>query len=221
MRRRITWGLILLAVLCAVPVVASQVRQMTWADLVPVFEFDDPFEALQEDQLAALGFVARIRGQLAANQAVSEETRKEAAAMEQELVTAGIDIDGLLARREEIRQLRKKRGTSVISELDGEEIKMPGFVLPLEHDGRKVTEFLLVPWVGACIHTPPPPPNQIVHVMLKEKDAFESKGLFEPVWVSGQMVNEASSVNLFLKDGSGDINISYRLHASLVEPYEK
>ena len=41
---------------------------------------------------------------------------------------------------------------------------MPGYLLPLEFSGKLVSEFLLVPWVGACIHTPPPPPNQIVHV---------------------------------------------------------
>ena len=205
----------------AMPVLASQVRQLTWDDLVPEFNFEDPFEVLTDDQLAALGFVARIRGELAADKTVSAATQKEAAEMEQELVSAGIDIDDLLARREEIRKLREKRGTSVVSNLDGESIKMPGFVLPLEYSGRKVTEFLLVPWVGACIHTPPPPPNQIVHVVLNEQDAFESKGMFEPVWVAGQMTTEASSLNLYLKDGSDDFNIAYRLQASLVEPYKK
>jgi hypothetical protein len=44
MREHFTRGLILLCVLCAVPIVASQVRQMTWDDLVPVFEFDEPHE---------------------------------------------------------------------------------------------------------------------------------------------------------------------------------
>ena len=52
--------------------------------------------------------------------------------------------------------------------LDGKTIRIPGYVLPLEFSGSKVTEFLLVPWVGACIHTPPPEPNQIVYVKARQ-----------------------------------------------------
>ena len=182
MRRQVTWGLILLCVLCAVPVVASQVRQMTWDDLKPVIEFEDPFTKLTTDQLQNLSIVARVRQMEAAG--------KEMAAAA--LVKEGVDIDGLLARRAEIRDLRKKRATSVVGELNGTTIRMPGFVLPIEYDGTKVTEFLLVPWVGACIHTPPPPANQIVHVVVDESQARESKGIFEPVWVTGDMFTKAT-----------------------------
>lgn len=212
---------ILLSLVLALPVTASQVRELNWDDLVPDIRFDDPFEALTQEQLGMLAFVARIRTELAAGTVVSEETRRETAELEKELVAEGIDIDGLLARRDEIRRLRTMRGTKAVNELNGAAIRMPGFVLPLEFAGRKVTEFLLVPWIGACIHTPPPPPNQIVHVVLDEKQGFESKGRFEPVWVAGRMQNETFSVNLFLKDGAGDIPIAYRLRADLVEPYQK
>jgi hypothetical protein len=98
---------------------------------------------------------------------------------------------------------------------------MPGFVLPIEYDGTKVTEFLLVPWVGACIHTPPPPPNQIVHVIVEEGSARESGGMYEPVWVTGDMFTKATVRNLYLKDGAGDISIGYTLTASLVERYKR
>ena len=84
-----------------------------------------------------------------------------------------------------------------------------------------VVEFLLVPWVGACIHTPPPPPNQIVHVVLDEENAFESRSLFEPVWASGVLSTRRSTRNLFLKDGSSDIEISYRLQAGQVEVFRQ
>ena len=47
-----------------------------------------------------------------------------------------------------------------VEELDGANIRMPGYVLPLEFDGHKVTEFFLVPYVGACMHAPVPPPKQ-------------------------------------------------------------
>ena len=96
---------------------------------------------------------------------------------------------------------------------------MPGYMLPLEFEGKGVTEFLLVPWVGACIHTPPPPPNQIVHVTLDEGNAFDSSTGFEPVWIEGEMQTRKSTRNLYLADGSSDIEIGYRLQAILVERY--
>jgi hypothetical protein len=221
MRKHFTRGLILLCVLCAVPVVASQVRQMTWDDLKPVVEFEDPFTKLTTDQLQNLSIVARVRQMEAAGKEMGEASLNEAAEAEAALVKEGVDIAGLLAKRAEIRDLRKKRATSVVGELDGTTIRMPGFVLPIEYAGTKVTEFLLVPWVGACIHTPPPPANQIVHVVVDESQARESKGMFAPVWVTGEMYTKATVRNLYLKDGSGDISIGYTLTASLVEPYEK
>jgi hypothetical protein len=213
---------ILLSLVLALPVTASQVRELDWEDLIPnTVSFDDPFETLDREQLEYLGFVARVRNMIDAGKQVSHETIKEAEEIEAELIRAGIDIDGLLARRDEIRELKKKRAYSVVTELDGASIKMPGYVLPLEYSGLNVTEFLLVPWVGACIHTPPPPPNQIVHVQLNEKDGFRSNSMYEPVWVTGEILTQATTRNLFLKDGSGDFNIAYRLKASLVEKYIK
>ena len=221
MNKKLKFGLVMLCLLLAVPVLASQVRQMTWDDLKPVVEFEDPFTKLTTDQLRNLGIVARVRGMKTADRNVSEGMLQEAAEAEAVLVKEGVDIDGLLVKRAEIRDLRKKRATSVVGELDGTTIRMPGFILPIEFAGTRVTEFLLVPWVGACIHTPPPPPNQIVHVVVDESKAQESRGMFEPVWVTGDMFTRATVKNLYLKDGSDDITIGYTLTASLVEPYEK
>lgn len=90
---------------------ASAVRELNWSDLVPeAVKFDDPYEALAREQLEYLGFVARIRNMIEAGKAVSEETRKEALELEATLEKDGIDVDGLLARRDEIRELRKKKG---------------------------------------------------------------------------------------------------------------
>lgn len=52
--------------------------------------------------------------------------------------------------------------------LAGAKVRLPGFAIPLENKGGKVSEFLLVPYFGACIHSPPPPANQIVHVVTKK-----------------------------------------------------
>lgn len=219
----INLAFIFLLIICiSVPTVAVQMKQLTWDDLIPSsVAFDDPFAEMEREKLEYLGFVARVRGLIAAGKQVSQETRDEAAEVEAGLKKEGIDVDGLLARRDEIRELRKKRAGAVVEELDGAAVKIPGYLLPLEYSGRAVTEFLLVPWVGACIHTPPPPPNQIVHVVLDQGNGFESRSIYEPVWVAGEMFARASIRNLFLKDGSSDINIGYKLQAKLVEKYKK
>jgi hypothetical protein len=72
---------------------------------------------------------------------------------------------------------------AVVAELDGARVRIGGYVVPLDFDATKVTEFLLVPFVGACIHVPPPPPNQIIYV--KAAEGFEVAGQFDPVYVTG------------------------------------
>lgn len=91
-------------------------------------------------------------------------------------------------------------------------------LLPLEFDGKRVTEFLLVPYVGACIHTPPPP-NRIVHVK-SELGCETGGGLYTPVWVSGLMRTEQTSSNLSYVDGTSDIPSAYRLDAVTVEQHD-
>jgi hypothetical protein len=74
---------------------------------------------------------------------------------------------------------------AIVPELDGQRVRIGGYVVPLDFDATKVREFLLVPFVGACIHVPPPPPNQIIYV--KAADAFEVAGQFDPVYVTGTL----------------------------------
>ncbi len=71
------------------------------------------------------------------------------------------------------------------TDLDGETVKIGGYVVPLDFKATKVTEFLLVPFVGACIHVPPPPANQIIYV--KAENGFNVKGEFDPVYVTGKL----------------------------------
>jgi hypothetical protein len=199
---------------------AGDPRELGWEDLIPADStFDDPFAALDENQLYNLTIVARHRQQLAGEQAVADAFKADADRAETELEQAGIDIDGLLARRAEITEKRRARAQETNIELDRTTIRLPGYMLPLEFNGTGVTEFLLVPWVGACIHTPPPPPNQIVHVVLDADDAFQSSGLYEPVWIEGEMRARKATQNLYMTDGSSDIDIGYRLQAKLVEKY--
>lgn len=71
-----------------------------------------------------------------------------------------------------------------LAALEGKLVKIPGFTVPLEDFASSATEFLLVPYVGACIHTPPPPPNQLVYAKMDEGKRAKMDG-WNPVWVEG------------------------------------
>jgi hypothetical protein len=78
--------------------------------------------------------------------------------------------------------------------LDGARIKMPGFIIPFDVSAQGVTEFMLVPYVGACIHTPPPPANQLV--MVNASQPWPSDDLWEAVWVTGIMRTQLQATDL-------------------------
>jgi hypothetical protein len=94
--------------------------------------------------------------------------------------------------------------------LNHKNIKIPGFVVPLDIENGKVTAFLLVPYFGGCLHTPPPPANQIIEVQLEQAHMIKT---MEPVWVSGQLEIVRSQTEL----GTA----AYRLNAVKVIPYKE
>jgi hypothetical protein len=214
-------SLLLLGALLAAIAYADAPRQLMWEDLAPKqLASENPFAKLTRDQLQQLSDVATARERKAqGDKSLSPLELENEQAVSRKLAQAGIDVDGLLAKRKELAEQRRARGKVVNSALDGQVVRMPGYLLPLEFSGKLVTEFLLVPWVGACIHTPPPPPNQIVHV--KADKPFEFGGLFTPVWVTGQLATSSAKKSLYLIDGSSDIDVSYSLRASQVEPYKE
>jgi hypothetical protein len=80
---------------------------------------------------------------------------------------------------------RAAEPASVVQSLDGKRVTIGGYVVPLDLDARSVREFLLVPFVGACIHVPPPPSNRLIHVVAESP--FKIRDLFAPVWVTGRL----------------------------------
>ncbi|MGB0630425.1 MAG: DUF3299 domain-containing protein [Alphaproteobacteria bacterium] len=99
----------------------------------------------------------------------------------------------------------------VVASLDGRDVRLSGYVVPLKHEGMRVREFLLVPYVGACIHVPPPPRNQIVHVTAK--DPIRVKGLFAAVTVTGIMSTRSSDTGL--------AETGYRIASGDIRPYDE
>ena len=80
--------------------------------------------------------------------------------------------------------------TNIRPEYHNKRVRIPGFIVPLEFsDDLVVSEFFLVPYYGACIHVPPPPPNQIIHV--KAAKGVKLDALYTPFWVLGTLHNES------------------------------
>jgi uncharacterized protein len=96
-------------------------------------------------------------------------------------------------------------------QLDGKRVSIPGFMVPLEDDLDQVTEFLLVPYAGACIHVPPPPPNQIVYVKMNKNTKVQVT-FTDPILVTGTL--RISTV----QSPYGDV--SYDLSGETVVPYQ-
>lgn len=76
--------------------------------------------------------------------------------------------------------------TDTLAKLDGKKIRMPGFIVPLDDADEEGAEFLLVPYYGACVHTPPPPPNQMAFVRMQGGKAVKL-ALFDAVWMEGTL----------------------------------
>ena len=123
-----------------------------------------------------------------------------------------LDDDDPRAREILERMQEEWRHAPVVESLHGRRVKLPGFVIPLEGDGRQVSEFLLVPYFGACIHVPPPPSNQIVYVKAG-REGTAVRNMYDTVWVTGTLITERRNNPL------GDAG--YTLEAERIEPYEE
>lgn len=225
MKKRFTWllsltlGLILSHLLLApAPALAQDVRPITWTDLqqqTPV-KFDDPFAALSEEQLYELAQIARYRllrqqGKAASNAPSATELRHL-----DSLQSQGIDVDWLLSQRERVKQARQQQ-LSAPAAISGERVEISGYALPLTQARQRMTEFLLVPWVGACIHSPPPPANQMIHVAFPQGVAVTDR--FTPVTISGVLDHSLNRYRLSLVDGSRDLDVTYTLAAETFTHY--
>jgi uncharacterized protein len=82
----------------------------------------------------------------------------------------------------------------VVESLNGKRVQIGGYIVPLDFDATTVKEFLLVPFVGACIHVPPPPANQIIYV--KSDQGIPVGKVFDPIYVTGTMAVSFTSTGL-------------------------
>jgi uncharacterized protein len=127
---------------------------------------------------------------------------------------AELDLDALSdndPRAAEVMQRMREEWdrAPVVERLAGERVRIPGFLVPLETDGKTIREFLLVPYFGACVHVPPPPANQLIHV-IPDKPVPAGWNMLA-VWVNGVMAVGRIDSELG--------NAGYQLRGITVEEY--
>lgn len=102
------------------------------------------------------------------------------------------------------------QSANVRGELNGKKVKIPGFIVPIEYDEQQnITAFFLVPYFGACIHVPPPPPNQIIYVTQAKN--LKADMIYNPFWIEGTLTTDTMSHDL--------ANSAYSLKVDKVSEY--
>ena len=120
------------------------------------------------------------------------------------------DLQGMPSINHNGEALPQSKVGQVREELNGSMVRIPGFVIPLEGDANIVTEFLLVPYFGACIHVPPPPPNQIIYVKFEKGAPVQQ--LWDVVYIVGKLTTQSINHEL--------AQTGYLLQGTKIEEYD-
>ncbi|MBD1568069.1 DUF3299 domain-containing protein [Aliivibrio sp. S10_S31] len=205
--------IIFLLVLC-IPFysMSNELIELKWQELaIKQTEVNVGLPELTDQQKLALKQILILQND-ASKQA--EELRLQ---LTEQLKIEGVDAGEAIAARQAYMTAKQNNAEAITQEYDGKKVRMPGFIVPIEFDGLKTTEFLLVPVAGACIHMPPPPANQIVRVSYPE--GFTVQNVQYPVWIEGDFHSKKVTEEVFLVDGQSDITMGYEMNASLIEDY--
>jgi hypothetical protein len=117
-------------------------------------------------------------------------------------------LDNFLDDMKFMKEMQGKNGF-INMDLNKKKIKIAGYITPIAFDGDNVTEFLFVPYRGACIHVPPPPANQIIYV--KSAKGLKADEIGSPQWITGTLL--ANSVSTVVAD------VGYSIQNASVVPY--
>jgi len=112
---------------------------------------------------------------------------------------------------DDMKFMKEMQGDSgyINMELNNKRIKIAGYISPIAFDGDNVTEFLFVPYRGACIHVPPPPANQIIYV--KSATGLKADKIWSPQWITGILL--ANPVSTIVAE------VGYSIQDASVAPY--
>ncbi|MEL6662147.1 MAG: DUF3299 domain-containing protein [Pseudomonadota bacterium] len=100
---------------------------------------------------------------------------------------------------------------NTVPELNGRKVRIPGYTVPFDFSAdAQISEFLLVPYFGACLHAPPPPPNQTLFIMTD--DPIQIKDLAQAVWIEGTLYTQTQESEL--------ADAAYTIEMSNIEVYD-
>ena len=119
-------------------------------------------------------------------------------------------LDNFLEEMKYVKEAQEKGGF-INMKLNNKNIKIPGYITPITFEGENVTEFLFVPYRGACIHVPPPPSNQIIYV--KSAKGLKAEDIWSAKWITG--ILNATPVSTVVA------NVGYSIQEANVSPYRK
>ena len=119
-------------------------------------------------------------------------------------------LDYFLEEMGYVKEMQEEGGF-INTKLNDKNIKIPGYITPIAFEGENVTEFLFVPYRGACIHVPAPPSNQIIYV--KSARGLKADDIWSPKWITG--VLHANPVSTIVA------NVGYSIEEAFVSPYKK
>lgn len=197
---------------------ASDLQAIPWGSLIApgVTEFEDPFAQLDSDQLFLLSGWASLKEQ-EETASLTHQQQDTLASIEVSLLGQGVNIDGLMARRWEVAELRRAAAVSPNPDLDDVTLSISGFVIPAPRleDGRML--FYLAEEEGVFVDLPAPVQNQLVQVVF---DGNVDIYLYQPVKVTGRMKIEITDRKMWFFGGEIPIISAYTLDAGAVQGVE-
>jgi hypothetical protein len=212
--------------IATVPVTAGETMTVAWSQLPDpsAQEFEDPYRDLAPEQMSDLMSLVRLREKLAVEGLPIEERRQlegRSANLEAALRAGGIDVEWLLSQRWVVADRRRQAAVATNAALDGQSVEIAGFlILAPPTDSGEASAYLL-PDRGVCNHLPPPPPNQLVRLLMK--NAPETGGSCVPAAVRGTLRAEETRYEVIVIDHSLPMWSAWTLEADdvrAVGPYE-
>ncbi|MCY9873904.1 DUF3299 domain-containing protein [Vibrio barjaei] len=212
-------SLVTLVSLSLLFMVQAHANDWQWQDLSPTIDtptYQNKFASFTPTQRYDLMTIVDYQNKHEPERAELETSYREALIR---FAKNGINILALIEEQKQIDADHSDWNMNINPKLIGKKGRLPGFIVPLEFDELIVTEFILVPTAGACIHTPPPPGNQMVLVSYPQ--GIEFRGLYSPVWVDGTLMEQSTASSIELSDGNTEVISAYTMTADNVTVYEQ
>jgi hypothetical protein len=196
-------GTVVALSMAAALAVAGESTPVEWSQLPDpaAQDFDDPYRDLGPGKMSDLMSLVRIREELGVEGMTSEERGQlvaRAAELESALQAGGVDVEWLLSQRWVVADRRRQAAVAANRALDGQFVEIGGFLILAPPTDSGETSAYLLPDRGVCNHLPPPPPNQLVRLLMK--DVPETGGSCVPAVVRGTLRAEENRHEVMVID---------------------